>query len=330
MKVLGLDSLPGEAPPEAPWGSEWVACSPDLARRLPFEEPRRAEVCVVVGAGGALGPDVVHALKRRVAVVVGLDRQLTYRVEGVVYRRIDLADPGTVQAFFAGLGEWAASQGLTVGPCFDLATIQTSATDGSDRGALVAGKRALIDALCELGGSARLVYMSTAEVYGAPAGAPYAEDHEKSPINVYGRHKHREEGAVMACHGRAVREGQLRVVALRTWTISMVSHDVEGRVVSARNYNDPMVALAERLARSGVRLPVPDPTLLAQFHRSEEVAEVLVRLGEQPDGASTWGRAFNCIGAPTTHGRMRDICYEVFHGGEEPPSVVRPMSSDRS
>ena len=155
--------------------------------------------------------------------------------------------------------------------------------------------------------------MSTAEVYGVPEGAPYAEGHEKSPINVYGRHKHREEQAMMAAHGsQTAGGGQLRVVALRTWTISMVSHDAEGQVVAARNYNDPMIALAMRLARSGVRVPVPVPGLMAQFHRSEEVAEVLVRLGEQPADKPTWGQAFNCIGQPTTHGRMRDICFEVF------------------
>ena len=58
--------------------------------------------------------------------------------------------------------------------------------------------------------------MSTAEVYGAPTGAPYSEGHAKEPINVYGRHKWAEEQAVMARHKRQTRGGKLHIVALRT------------------------------------------------------------------------------------------------------------------
>ena len=304
--------LAGAPPPDAPWGTEQVLCSPDLARRLEVLSPRRKELCIVFGAAGALGPDIVHALRRRVAAVVGVDKQLTYWVDGVTYRQLDLTDPAAVRDFFRSVRAYAKERGLTLGVVYDLATIQTSATDGADRSALVEGKKAILDALCQSEGDAALVYMSTAEVYGVPAGAPYDEDHEKAPINVYGRHKHREEQAIMAAHGRETAAGRLRVVALRTWTISMVSHDADGQVVSARNYNDPMIALAMRLARSGVQLPVPGPALMAQFHRSEEVAEVLVRLGEQSPDRQTWGQALNCVGRPTTHGQMRDICFEVF------------------
>ena len=73
-----------------------------------------------------------------------------------------------------------------------------------------------------------------------------------------------------------------------------------------------MIVLAQRFASRGLRLPVAYPDLQAQFHRSEEVAEVIVLLGEQPCEASGWGRPFNCIGQSTTHAAMRDICFEVF------------------
>jgi len=267
-------------------------------------------VAVVLGAGGALGPDVVHGLLRRVSVVAGVDLQLTYVVSGATYRQLDLCDAGTVHEFFSGLRGWANEHGLQLGTCYDLATIQTSPSEQADRGALGAGKQAVLAALGEGKHGARLVYMSTAEVYGAPPGAPYAEDHEKAPINVYGRHKLLEENAVLSADQPG--DNGIRTVALRTWTISMVNFDDQGRVRSARNYNDPMIALAKKMASAGLTVPVANPDLRAQFHRSEEVAEVCVRLGEQPHDSDVWGRAWNCIGKATTHGRMRDVCLRMF------------------
>jgi nucleoside-diphosphate-sugar epimerase len=278
-------------------------------------------VCIVFGAGGALGPDVLHGLLRRVAVVIGVDKQLTYQVDGVHYRQVDLNEPESILSFFEDVRALAAKQGLQMGPCYDLATIQTSATDGADRTALVDGKRVLLEALCESNTDVKLVYMSTAEVYGAPEGAPYYEEHTQEPINVYGRHKCVEERAMLDAHARPTFGGMLHVTALRTWTISMVNYDEHGAVIGTRNYNDPMISLAEKLARSGVKLPVPAPEMQAQFHRSEEVAEVLVHLGEQTLTAASWGRAFNCIGQPTTHGTMRDICCDVFGADEAKFSV---------
>ena len=49
----------------------------------------------------------------------------------------------------------------------------------------------------------------------------------------------------------------------------MVNYDAAGEIAATRNFNDPMIALAEKLARAGVRLPVPDPDLMAQFHRAK-------------------------------------------------------------
>lgn len=311
---MGVENsdLGGVYPPSAPWGTERIRCSPRLAERLPEQTPRRNEICLVFGAGGALGPDVLHGLLRRASVVIGIDKQLTYVVDGVTYRAVDLNNPDDIHEFFEHLRVFMEHHQLSLGACYDLATIQTSATDGSNRDALTAGKQALIEALCGFDQNIRLIYMSTAEVYGAPEGAPYNEAHTQEPINGYGRHKRAEEQAMLNAHGRPTTNGALFVTALRTWTISMVNYDETGRVVGSRNYNDPMISLAEKLARSGVRLPVPSPDLQAQFHPSEEVAEVLVHFGEQVFTAACWGRPFNCIGQPTSHGTMRDICNDVF------------------
>jgi hypothetical protein len=46
----------------------------------------------------------------------------------------------------------------------------------------------------------------TDEVYGAPPGAPYREDHVKAPFNDYGREKLREEEAVLETYLHALGE----------------------------------------------------------------------------------------------------------------------------
>ena len=97
----------------------------------------------------------------------------------------------------------------------------------------------------------------------------------------------------------------------------MVNVDAQGRIQEARNYNDPMLVVADQLARAGVPLPLVDESLRAQFHFSEEVAEVAVLLGSRAADSPTWGHAFNCPGRAATHGRIRDIAFEVFTEGQQ-------------
>lgn len=305
-------TLPGAAPPAPPWGQQPYRPGPSLRGRIDEDPSAAGQVALVLGAGGAFGPDVVGALQLRGhGAVVGADVQLTYPVKGTHYRLLDLSDPAAVTRFFRDLRAWAADQGLALGTVYDLSAVQTSPTSDTERD-LGPGKRAVIDALCETEGDARLFHMSTAEVYGAPEGAPYAEDHEKAPFNPYAREKWAEEQLILGFHGRRTRSGTLKVVALRTWTIVMVDEDDAGRVVCARNYNDPLVMVAERLASAGVRIPLVEPDALATFHLGEEVAQAVLLLGEAPPDAATWGWVFNCTGAAATHRAIADAAWEVF------------------
>jgi hypothetical protein len=320
--------LPGHEPASPPWGSRTVGDAPDLRRRLPAEPADADVLAVVLGAGGSFGPDVVRALSyRRVAAVVGADVQLTYRVPGAVYRAVDLANPDAVRGFVADVWDVAAALGLRPSLVMDLATVQTTPTTDVDRGGLEVGKRALVEALTGAPGDVTLFHMSTAEVYGAPPGAPYRENHPKAPFNAYGREKLAEEQAVLAGDGRPTRGGTLRVVALRSWTICMVETDADGRVVEARNYNDPIVYVSQRLARAGVRVPVVDPALRGTFHLGEEVAEVAVVLATEPADSPVWGRAFNVTGRARGDPRraLRGVHRVRAAGG--PSLVVRPGAS---
>ncbi len=314
-----LDGIPGTPPPAPPWGQQVVPRSPDLARRIQPAAGATGQICVVLGAGGALAPDLVHALLLRGHPVVGVDVQLTYRVEGATYRRLDLRDAAAVAAFFADVRAIG-----TLGPVFNLAAIQTSPTAGRWEDPIA--ESGLLDALCDTERDATLFHMSTAEVYGAPPGAPYAEGHTKAPFNPYGRAKWAEEQALIAAHGRPTRGGVLRVTALRTWTIVMVNAGPAGEPLEARNYNDPLIAVAAKLARAGVRVPIADRGLLAQFHPAEEVVEVSLLLAAQPPDAQTWGRAWNCPGRACTHGEMVDDCFDIFSAGEGPRPWWAPLA----
>jgi nucleoside-diphosphate-sugar epimerase len=319
--------LTGQEPPAPPWGQRTVGPAPDLQRRLHPQPGAGEQVAVVLGAGGSFGPDIVRALQAQgFGLVVGTDLQLTYRVPGALYRQVDLADPGATRALLAEVWDLSEEFGVGAQVVLDLATIQTTPSGQVDRGSLEVGKQALVEALAQAPGDIALFHMSTAEVYGAPPGAPYREEHVKAPFNDYGREKLREEVVVLGGHGRTTRGGgTLRVVALRSWTICMVETDADGRVLEARNYNDPITYVAERLARAGVRTPVVDPALRGQFHLGEEVAEVAVLLVTEPPDSATWGRAFNVTGRAAGHGAIRDVLFEVFT--ESGPAADRPWWS---
>ncbi len=309
-----LDSLPGDPPPLPTWGQEFVAPNPHLARRISSRPGSHGSAAIVVGACGALGPDVVEALLLRGHAVLGLDLQGTYLVPGATYRALDLADKGAVEVLLTQLERLLAQSGLDLAGVYNLATIQTSphGRRADQRQALTAGLESFLDLLCGMSRDLRLFHMSTAEVYGAPRGAPYREDHEKRPFNDYSRMKWAEEQIVLRSHGQSTRRGRLHTVALRCWTISMVSYDQAGNVRSTRNFNDPFIAVAKSLAQAGAKVPVVDPSLLCQFHPAEEIAEQAVLLTEQPLAAPTWGQAFNSLGRPATHGELANIAYETF------------------
>ena len=315
------EELAGHEPPAPAWGQRPVGDAPDLARRFTADPDAADRVAVVLGAGGSFGPDVVRALRHHgVGLVVGVDTSLTYPVPDAVYRRVDLTDPHAVADCFDSVWALSARLGLRADLVVDLVTIQTTPTATVDRHSLENGKQALIDVLAGAQGDVSVFHMSTAEVYGAPAGAPYPEDHVKAPFNDYGREKLREEQVMLAGHGRATSGGgTLRVVALRSWTIGMVETDEAGRVVETRNYNDPIMYVAERLARAGIRTPVVDVDLLGTFHLGEEVAEVAVVLLTEPADSTVWGRVLNVTGRPAGHGAIRDVLFEVFSAAPPGP-----------
>ncbi len=306
--------LPGIEPPAASWGKEVVSAGPELRRRIPARAGAEKEAVVVLGAGGAFAPELLNGLiLQETGLVIGIDIHLTYRVDGVVYRHVDLCNEQAVRAFFLSLENVLRERGLELTTIYDLSTTQTSPNENANRGSLGVGKLLLLDILCEREHDVHYMFMSTAEVYGAPEGAPYREEHTKLPFNPYGRHKLKEEAQILEAHGRRTRGGALRTTALRCWTICMVNVSDDGTILSARNYNDPFIMIAQNLSAAGVRVPVAGSEYRAQFHLAEEVAEVCILLGNAASNAATWsGKAYNCIGRASTHEELSKVCFEVF------------------
>ena len=306
--------LPGSPPPPPTWGQETIFIGPELKKRIQVKKSAKNEAVLVLGAGGAFAPELLNALYLQgTKCIIGADIQLTYKVDHVTYRKLDLCNPNSIKAFFNQLFEFLKQNNLKLGTIYDLSTTQTSPSEDQDRNQLVHGKQALIDILCEQKQDIYYMFMSTAEVYGASKGAPYFEKSTKAPFNSYGKHKFLEEKQILAAHGRPTKKGTLKTTALRCWTISMVSVDPQGNILSTRNYNDPFVMLAQKLSHAGIKIPVVYKNIKAQFHFAEEVAEICLLLGEAPPDATTWnGEAYNCPGKEATHEQFSQACFDVF------------------
>ena len=135
----------------------------------------------------------------------------------------------------------------------------------------VVGGIGLLDAMLGAGVE-RLVFSSTAAVYGAPEVVPITEDAPVAPINPYGETKRAFEGA-MRWYGGAY---GLRGVALRYFNVAGATerngeqHDPETHLVP----NVLAAALGRRrLTVFGTDYPTPDGTCIRDYIHVEDLAD---------------------------------------------------------
>ena len=135
----------------------------------------------------------------------------------------------------------------------------------------VVGGVGLLDAMLGAGVE-RLVFSSTAAVYGAPEVVPIPEDAPVAPINPYGETKRTFEGA-MRWYGDAY---GLRGVALRYFNVAGASerngeqHDPETHLIP----NVLAAALGRReLTVFGTDYPTPDGTCIRDYIHVEDLAD---------------------------------------------------------
>ncbi len=135
----------------------------------------------------------------------------------------------------------------------------------------VVGGTGLLDAMLAAG-VRRLVFSSTAAVYGAPDRVPIPEDAPLDPINPYGETKRAFEGA-LRWYGAAY---GLRSVALRYFNVAGASvrngeqHEPETHLIP----NVLAAALGRRgLTVFGTDYPTPDGTCIRDYIHVEDLAD---------------------------------------------------------
>ena len=151
----------------------------------------------------------------------------------------------------------------------------------------VAGGVAFLEALRDAG-VRRLVFSSTAAVYGTPASVPIREDAVLAPINPYGETKRTFEGALRwyaAAYG-------LRSVSLRYFNVAGASarngevHDPETHLIP-----NVLAAAEGRAALTvfGIDYPTPDGTCIRDYIHVEDLARahVLALEATAPDDPRT-------------------------------------------
>jgi len=147
----------------------------------------------------------------------------------------------------------------------------------------VAGGVALLEALREAG-VRRLVFSSTAAVYGIPAEIPIREDAPLAPINPYGETKRTFEGALRwyaAAYG-------LRSVSLRYFNVAGASAR-NGEVHAPETHLIPNVLLAiegrGEVTVFGIDYPTPDGTCIRDYIHVEDLARAHLLALEATDPA---------------------------------------------
>jgi UDP-glucose 4-epimerase len=145
----------------------------------------------------------------------------------------------------------------------------------------VAGGVALLEAAREAGVQ-RIVFSSTAAVYGTPETTPISEDAALAPINPYGETKRTFEGA-LAWYGRAY---GLRAVSLRYFNVAGAT-ETHGEVHEPETHLIPNVlaaAAGERdLTVFGDDYPTPDGTCIRDYIHVADLADAHLRALEATD-----------------------------------------------
>jgi UDP-glucose 4-epimerase len=160
-----------------------------VADQIAFPSPGGSGVAYVTGAGGFLGGAVAAAFQRAGWRVAGFDlvgaRGLTLSVEGEVAQQ-SLAR--TAGSFGSPEVVFHAAGGASVGASI--------ADPEEDRRRTVGSLRETLAFLEQHAPRARLIYPSSAAVYGAGHAGPIQESSALDPISPYGAHKAEAEALI--------------------------------------------------------------------------------------------------------------------------------------
>jgi UDP-glucose 4-epimerase len=199
----------------------------------------------------------------------------------------------------------------------------------------VAGGVALLEA-ARAAGVRRLVFSSTAAVYGVPDRTPIEEDDPLRPINTYGETKRTFEGA-LHWYGRAY---GFRTVILRYFNVAGATERL-GEVHRPETHLIPNVLAAAEggtpLTLFGEDYPTPDGTPIRDYIHVADLADahVAALLATAPDDARTGPADGPCVPVICNLGTsagfsVRDVLASAARitGGEIPHTIGPRRAGD--
>lgn len=190
---------------------------------------------------------------------------------------------------------------------------------------------ATVVAACLAAGVSRVVYSSTAAVYGEPGEVPIAEEAPLQPSNPYGETKLAGERALLAA--AESEPGALAVVRLRYFNAC----GAEGARGEDHEPESHLVPLALRAARDGTEMavfgtdyPTPDGTCVRDYVHVADLAEAHVAALERlPQAAGAYnlgsGHGDSVLQVLRTVESVTGLSLRVRHAPRragDPPSLV--------
>jgi UDP-glucose-4-epimerase GalE len=258
---------------------------------------------LITGGAGYIGSNTAHMLRRRgyeVVVVDDLSRGHEHNVSGLPFHRINLADTKTLAALLQ-----AERCDAVVHFAAYIAVGESTQKPELYFGNNVGGTLSLLSAMVEAG-VRRLVFSSTAAVYGMPAVVPIPESAPFAPVSPYGESKLIVEQVLRWMHECR----DLHTIALRYF--NACGADPESSLGEEHDPETHLIPLLLRAVTSGKPITIfgndyetPDGTCIRDYIHILDLAEAH-RLALEHLLAGAGSDAFN-VGTGTGHSVMEVI-----------------------
>lgn len=239
---------------------------------------------MVTGVGGYIGSIVVQALMQRGYDILGIDTLARGHraaiAEGMTFYRVSAGDSDAIDRLL---------EQSPVDAVVHLAGYIQTAESISDPGLYYANNVrdgiSLLESMRRCG-VRKIVYSSSAAVYGVPEHTPIREDHAIAPINPYGHTKAWME-AVLASYAQA---HEFDVVSLRYFNaagaVGRLGEDHRPETHLIPSAIRVAMELDQELAIFGDDYPTPDGTAIRDYVHVSDIAQAHVQcleaLGELP------------------------------------------------
>ncbi len=246
---------------------------------------------LVTGGAGYIGGHVVRLLRERgdhVVVIDDLSAGAVERIDGVDFRMVSLTAPDAATQVASVLRTEAIEAVMHFAARKDVAESVTRPIWYYREN--LGGLTALLEGM-ELAGLDRLIFSSSAAVYGRTEGAAITESDPAIPVNPYGSTKLAGEELISSCS----RAFDLRAVSLRYFNVGGAANTV----LADRGASNLIPMVFERLRRGeaprifGDDYPTPDGTCVRDYVHVIDLAEAHIAALDHLDAVQAGNQIFN-------------------------------------